>query len=115
MPTLEARSRRRRLVGVVLIVWVVGAIMGGAVSWYISERGSRELRHDHNALVCVLRSLVIPQKARSQQAADDPTQSASARARAKSAIVTYDAVLKGLLTVPPGYDCSGFTIKATSG
>lgn len=106
-------SRRARIVGVVLLVWFAGSIVGGAGVWYLGERGSSELRHDHNALICVLRSIVKPARARSYQTANDMTQSPSARLRAKNAYTTDDTILASLLTIPRNFDCATLSTKKT--
>lgn len=108
MPTPEARRRRRRLAGIVTLVWLVGGLTGFASSYYISESRNSELRHNQNAVVCVFRSILIPARAASEQAAHDKTQSPSARARARAAAKRDDTILASLLTAPRKLDCSKF-------
>lgn len=110
-------KRHGRIIGVVVLVWFVGTIMGGVAvyytSSYLADRQSREIRHDHNALICVLRSLVIPGRARSIQSALDKTQSDSVRARARNAVKTDDIILASLLTIPRNFDCATLSTKKT--
>lgn len=97
---------KRRALGLVTLVWLVGSISGGGGAYYLGERSSGEIARDHNALVCVFRSLIIPQRARSVQTADDKTQSDSARKRTRSAIASSDTILRSLITAPRSFDCA---------
>lgn len=101
--------RRKRIVGVVVLVWLAGSFSGAGLAWYIAERQTRDLRHDHNAIVCLFRGFVIPARARSVQTMTDRTQKPSAQARARNAVKTDDTVLRALITDPRSFDCSTFT------
>lgn len=93
---------------VFLAVYLSSLLVGGGIGWITYSRTTNELAHDHNALACAVRGLIVPARARSVQTALDKTQSESARARARQSVKTDDDFLAALITIPRGLDCSKF-------
>lgn len=97
-----------RKLGVVTLIWIVGAFTGVGCAWFLLQGQIDATTHSQNGIVCVVRGIIVPAQARSAQTARDATQSESARLRAANGVKTDETVLRSLITVPRRFDCSKF-------
>lgn len=93
----------------VILAAFLGALFAGlGVGVIIHGQTVSDTNHSLNGLVCVTRKYILGTRARSIQAANDKTQSASSRLRAQAGVTSANDFLRSLITVPRSFNCSTF-------
>lgn len=104
LEALERIQNRRWLTGP--LIWLVAGLVGLGVLWIAVDRAQQESADAINHSVCGFRKLAEPTLLSYQNAAKDPSLSASARARNAARIEATETFLATQVTVPRGFNCA---------
>lgn len=90
---------------ITIVLWIV-LLVGGGILYISVTHANDAVARVHNQSACTLRKFIAGARDRALATAADPSQSESARSRARQSIADSEVLIASQVTIPKTFDCT---------